>query len=769
MRLLLCNEDGDLAFTKNLVGRDEIPSYAILSHTWGEDTDEITFDDVRNGTGKNKPGYRKVQLCGEQARKDGLGYFWVDTCCINKADNTELSEAVTSMFRWYSNATRCYVYLSDVLSSAFNANEESGTRLWESDFRNSRWFKRGWTLQELLAPSSVEFFSKKWKRLGDKNSLRRQIQVITKIADSALQQTPLSQFSVDERLSWMEDRQTKLDEDRAYSLLGIFDVSMPLIYGEGEKKAFNRLRDEINKPSKLDKENRECILDLRLTDPRDDKKRIEETKGGLLEDSYHWIVEHSDFQQWRDNPLSRLLWIKGDPGKGKTMLLCGIIDELNQPMAKTNVLSYFFCQATDSRINTATSVLRGLVYLLIVQQPLHLSYIREKYDHAGKALFEDANAWVALSEIFRNILRDPSLTNTYLIVDALDECVVGLPKLLGLIIQQSSQSSRVKWIVSSRNRPDIEEQFRRAENEVRLCLELNTESVSTAVGIYIRHKVLQLTQQKNYNNKTRDAVLDYLSRNANDTFLWVALVCQNLEDVPRWNTLRKLNEFPSGLDSFYERMLARMRNSEHADICKHILALIVISYRPITLNELTSLIEMREDISDDLESVREIVGLCGSFLTIREYTVYFVHQSAKDFLLTKASDEIFPAGREAVHYEILSRSIQIMSRTLHRDMYGLRAFGYPIKRVEQPVRDPLTASRYSCIYWIDHLCDCSPNYGADGKVNLQDGGMVEVFLREKYLYWLEALSLCRNMSAGLVSMARLEAFIQVIDSLVITI
>ena len=147
----------------------------------------------------------------------------------------------------------------------------------------------------------------------------------------------------------------------------------------------------------MDEKDRQCLEDLRTTDPRDDKKRIEKTKGGLLEDSYRWILENADFRQWRDDQQSRLLWIKGDPGKGKTMLLCGIINELKKSTVETDLLSFFFCEGTDVRINNATAVLRGLIYLLIDQQPSLIRYIREKYDHAGKALFEDVNAWVALS------------------------------------------------------------------------------------------------------------------------------------------------------------------------------------------------------------------------------------------------------------------------------------------------------------------------------------------------------------------------------------
>ena len=112
MRLLEVNACGELGLTKNFI--EDIPRYAILSHTWGADKDEVTFNDLENGSGKSKTGYAKLQFCREQAEKDGLQYFWVDTCCINKANNTELSEAITSMFRWYHEAVKCYVYLSDV-------------------------------------------------------------------------------------------------------------------------------------------------------------------------------------------------------------------------------------------------------------------------------------------------------------------------------------------------------------------------------------------------------------------------------------------------------------------------------------------------------------------------------------------------------------------------------------------------------------------------------------------------------------------------------
>jgi len=751
MRLLQYSESGELSIYSFNDGT--IPPYAILSHTWGADGDEVTFADLETGDSKTKPGYEKIVFCGKQARDDGLQYFWIDTCCIDTADKAEHSWAIRSMFRWYCSAAKCYVYLSDISIGKRKAGSMSSETSWELAFRSTRWFKRGWTLQELIGPITVEFFSQEGKKLGNKISLQLLIYKTTGIPLEVLNGALLSQFSVNERLRWAEGRITKHEEDRVYSLQGILDIELAPVYSEGVAGAFERLRGEINKLEK-------CIQDLRQTDPRDDKKRIEDTKGGLLADSYRWVLENITFRQWQEDQHSRLLWVKGDPGKGKTMLLCGVINELQDLMPRTALLSYFFCQATDSRINNATAVLRALLYMLVSQEPSLASYIRNGYDRAGKALFEDANAWVALTKIFADVLRDPQLRTTYLIIDALDECVTDLPKLLSFIAKQSSTSSRVKWIVSSRNWPAIEEELERAEYKTRLSLELNAESVAAAVKVFIQQKVDRLAQEKRYKPEIKDAVLHHLMSNANDTFLWVALVSQNLQATPKWNVLKKLAHFPPGLGSLYERMMDQISASDSANICLRVLAVTAVLYRPVAIAELVALVERLEDV-DDLESVQEIIGLCGSFLTLREDTVYFVHQSAKDFLIAKAFNKMFPDSVEQVHWEICSKSLAILSRTLHRDLYGLKAPGTPIKNVEPPNPDPLAESRYPCIYWIDHLCDLKAMSLASKVSSLQARGVVADFLKEKYIYWLEGLSLCKSVGKGVISMEKLRLLLQV--------
>jgi hypothetical protein len=245
IRLLRNDQEGCFSFEE--YSGDNIPPYAILSHTWGQGNEEVTFRDLAEGKGKEKVGFQKLTFCARQAENDSLRFFWVDTCCIDKSSSAELSEAINSMFQWYHEAAKCYVYLSDVSVNSSTTNDTPLKRTWEQSFRKSKWFTRGWTLQELLAPRSVEFFSAECQWLGSKGSLSRDIVGITKIPARALQGAPLDQFSIGERMSWAERRITTREEDMAYSLLGIFNVFIPPIYGERQEHALTRLWEAINK------------------------------------------------------------------------------------------------------------------------------------------------------------------------------------------------------------------------------------------------------------------------------------------------------------------------------------------------------------------------------------------------------------------------------------------------------------------------------------------------------------------------------------------
>lgn len=213
-----------------------IPKYAILSHTWEEE--EVTFSYMMTNTDySKKKGDMKINMTCKLALEDNLDYAWVDTCCIDKSSSAELSEAINSMYRWYERSAICYGYLSDLDPSA---SVETG-------LKDCRWFTRGWTLQELIAPTRFYFYDNKWSCRGSKRSLCELVSRITGIdADILFHKARLSSVLVGRRMAWAAGRETTRIEDRAYSLLGIFGVNMPMLYGE-EDRAFRRLQEEIIK------------------------------------------------------------------------------------------------------------------------------------------------------------------------------------------------------------------------------------------------------------------------------------------------------------------------------------------------------------------------------------------------------------------------------------------------------------------------------------------------------------------------------------------
>ncbi|KAH6660690.1 heterokaryon incompatibility protein-domain-containing protein [Truncatella angustata] len=225
------------------IGESVAYQYAILSHTW--DGDELTLQEMEGPHKKikEKRGYLKVAGACALALENGFKYIWIDTCCIDKTNSVELSEAINSMWQWYKESAVCYVYLVDIPDHLSARNLD---RRGDMKFQTSRWFTRGWTLQELLAPRFVEFYASDWSEIGTKYSLATRLHKITRISKDALDGKELSSFSVAERMSWAARRKTTRPEDMAYCLLGIFEVNLPLIYGEG-RGSFYRLQEEIMK------------------------------------------------------------------------------------------------------------------------------------------------------------------------------------------------------------------------------------------------------------------------------------------------------------------------------------------------------------------------------------------------------------------------------------------------------------------------------------------------------------------------------------------
>ncbi|KAK4041429.1 heterokaryon incompatibility protein-domain-containing protein [Parachaetomium inaequale] len=292
---------------REFLSDSDIEPYAILSHTWAEE--EVTFEDFQSlpkDTLTAKKGYTKIDYCCLQAAADGYDWAWVDTCCIDKRSSAELSEAINSMFRWYKESAVCYAYFADVQA-------HTDPVLLHTELAGARWFTRGWTLQELLAPRDMVLYAHDWKRIGTRLEMSDSLSQITRIEVKYLcGSLPLDTASVSKRMSWAARRNTSRTEDLAYCLLGLFDVNMALLYGEG-KKAFGRLQKKIIKANPLD---HTLFAWGRIVDqPKRQVTDIKQLKGlepipwdaneartpfrGLLAESPRDFLESAGFSPWR--------------------------------------------------------------------------------------------------------------------------------------------------------------------------------------------------------------------------------------------------------------------------------------------------------------------------------------------------------------------------------------------------------------------------------------------------------------------------------------
>ncbi|KAF2994064.1 hypothetical protein E8E13_002329 [Curvularia kusanoi] len=524
----------------------------------------------------------------------------------------------------------------------------------------------------------------------------------------------------------------------------------------------------------------QCLRDLRVTDPREDRARIEGEKDRLLRECYAWILEDARYQRWRAQHASRLLWINGDPGKGKTMMMLGVINELSSRDEVTpspwkissaiarlkfssgpHLLTYFFCQSSLPELNNAVSVLRGLIYRLIDQREDLIQHVQKQYRTRGKQLFEGPDAIYALKMILSDILNDAALAAlppTYLLIDALDECTSGLPELLSIITDSSvGQEHKVKWLVTSRNVPEIELYLHPDLLGSKVSLEVEASYVSKAVATFVKYKLQQLAPIKKYDLELQEEVQRQLCNKAEGTFLWVSLACKELGKVPMWETQKVLQALLPGLDPLYERMLEQIeaQDVEIKRYCKAILQSITLAFRPLQLSELAWSAGLPCDRFGNVKAVSYLLECSGSFLTVREGTVSFIHLSAKDYFTIGKGQQAFDR-LENGHKQMAGRLIYAMNRMLKRNMCNLKIPDAHIhdKSTQELIEESnLALIAYACEHWAKHV-------QAGGKCcrgMLADGGEVLVFLKQHLLHWLEAMSLLQKIPEAILALQKLEA------------
>ncbi|KIL85433.1 nacht and wd40 domain protein [Fusarium avenaceum] len=500
------------------------------------------------------------------------------------------------------------------------------------------------------------------------------------------------------------------------------------------------------------------LRSVRVIDPQNVPKTIENRTEPLLREASSWILDPKQcpaFASWKDGkhslPSCRLLWISGQPGTGKTMLMITIIRDLeneNKNSSSSRTLSYFFCQKKEKGLANGRVMLRSLIWMLLKQQPGLMRHLRKKIKESGQDLYNDSNAFTALSDVFLDMLKDPILSPVYFIVDAIDECdmeTMSLKILFELIKESLEASVNVNWLVSSRP-----EDAAKARNWgiPNAPIDLDAHTLQAPVAAYIAHKLQTLEGQPGYTELRLKEISDEIHQRASNVFLWVSVVLRALHSQSGWTAMKTLKTFPSELSDLFDSMMTRLeRGTDDLGFCQSVLANVFLAYSPLTLKELTVLADF-----ESTDMTRYMVTLCSSFLTIDGETVSLLHESVREYLESNYERKLGQGQVVQGHATIYRRSIHAMSQ-LKENMYGTTDLGYnpcssPPCHVNQ-----LPCITYACLFWIDHLCKSQRR---DLEEELADNGTVICFLRMRLLHWLEALSLIGRSYDSLGMLQRLR-------------
>jgi len=511
------------------------------------------------------------------------------------------------------------------------------------------------------------------------------------------------------------------------------------------------------------------LLKLHATEPNLDMKRLWQKKGDVLPQGFSWIVSDKRFLRWQDEHSSQLLCVKGNPGKGKTMISLGMVNYLSANLQQSRTLTnlaYFFCQDADDRRKTAVSVIKGLLWVLVARNSGLECHLQKRFVVKGDSMFEGPESFDELCEVLLQIIQDESYETTIIVIDAIDECNKPDQAMLLHCIRATIKESqhRVKWFITSRNSPELERfllQLRLDQNKSSTSISLEDEQikVSEAVDAFIDSRIEELASLVPYQQMLKQSVGAKLKAKAEGTFLWVSLVCDRLRNVPSWQTEATLEALPPGLVPFYNRMLEMIEHSGDSEVvlfCKRVLRTATIAYRPLDLLEIGKLAGLPDNFCKDTSHTQDLIARCGSFLLIGDQnTVNFVHQSAKEYLGDVCRSRLGSSQLHDEHLFIARACVGMMNDTLKWNIGGYSSFDHmPIRKVGQDSSASSERCDYSVDFWSEHIKQASLGSSLTA---LMSESVVEHFIREKLLYWLEYLGSTNKLSVMSTTLSNLLA------------
>ncbi|KAH5617544.1 hypothetical protein HBI23_254240 [Parastagonospora nodorum] len=508
----------------------------------------------------------------------------------------------------------------------------------------------------------------------------------------------------------------------------------------------------------IDDLNSACLHALRCPHTLDVKIRLK-AKDKLLYKSIEWVFQDAQYVRWQNEEGVSLLWIKGGAGKGKTKMSIGLIEQLERPLGSHKqppVMAYFFCQNTNYELNTIEGIIKGLILCLVNQKKELYGPLRHQWDNDKRQFREDLTSWRALWSIFLDMLHRCKSQRIYVVIDALDECQDhDMATFLQLVVQ-TGFNSKVKWLLTSRPFDSAGRELLNASDQVMISLESNSGHISKAVKSYIAEKVVWLDHRDRYGPALCKQLEAKLTEKAEDTYLWVSLVCNRLDGVGRANVLAKIKELPPGLTPFYRQIFDKLREGEPAvvEASVRLLKVMLSAYRPLREEEVSSATGLPlEDVEIDL-----LIDRCASFVRKQGESIEFVHQSARDYLAQEACIPLSSYGSWA-HREIALSCLRYLSQRLKVNLVNLlrpdSERGSMKRLPDKAEKGPLDIVDYAATFWVQHLADAMPDaLIADA---LGDQGEVVAFLRAKLLEWFECLSLIDQLPRAIEALKALAA------------